>query len=272
MSVIYIDSYRFASAAAPLLLDTYSGAAAAYSLRKLRTGVTNVVRVRRSSDNTEQDFTATQVTDGTLTTFCGAGDGFVRTWYDQSGSGNHAQQTTNTSQPKIVDQGGLILVNSRPSVLFDGSNDSLAFSTITTSVYSTHAVIRKGSTSSNFPTVGIATGNGQSVGVWSDGKLYENNGTAYVYTSYTNNTNQNLFSVIKNGNNLSDFAGWQNGTQLGSYSGTPFGSIAFSGLGVRTADNRHALGELQEIVFYLVDQTTNRAAIEANINAHYTIF
>jgi hypothetical protein len=40
----------------PLLLDTYSGAAAAYSLRKLRTTYTgNAITVRRSSDNTSTD-------------------------------------------------------------------------------------------------------------------------------------------------------------------------------------------------------------------------
>jgi len=40
----------------PLLLDTYSGAAAAYSLRKLRTVYAgSAIRVRRSSDNTETD-------------------------------------------------------------------------------------------------------------------------------------------------------------------------------------------------------------------------
>ena len=67
------------------LLDTYS-AAAAYSLRQLKTGVTNVVRVRRS-DNAESDFTADEITDGTLTTWTGANDGFVTTLYEQSGSG-----------------------------------------------------------------------------------------------------------------------------------------------------------------------------------------
>ena len=33
------------------LLDIYPGAAAAYSLRQIRTGVTNVVRVRRDNDD-----------------------------------------------------------------------------------------------------------------------------------------------------------------------------------------------------------------------------
>ncbi len=35
------------------LLDIYGGASAAYSLRRLSKDATNVVRVRRSSDNTE---------------------------------------------------------------------------------------------------------------------------------------------------------------------------------------------------------------------------
>ena len=82
------------------LLDQFPGAAVAYSLRNLvGTSNPNVVRVRRSSDNTEQDFTAAQVINGTLTTFCGAGNGFVRTWYDQSGNGYHAQQATTANQP-----------------------------------------------------------------------------------------------------------------------------------------------------------------------------
>lgn len=66
------------------LLDTYTGASAAYSLRKLSSSTTNVVRVRRSSNDDEQDFTASEVSGGALATFVGAGnDGFVTTWYDQ---------------------------------------------------------------------------------------------------------------------------------------------------------------------------------------------
>jgi len=91
-----------------LLLDMYGGAAIAYSLRELRTGVTNVVRVRRSSDSSEQDFTASEVTDGTLTTFTGAGDGFVVTWYDQSGNANNATQSTANLQPQIVSSGSVV--------------------------------------------------------------------------------------------------------------------------------------------------------------------
>ena len=51
-----------------LLLDEYSGAAAAYSLRYLTTNyVGPVVRVRRDVDNAEEDFNVSELTDGTLT-------------------------------------------------------------------------------------------------------------------------------------------------------------------------------------------------------------
>lgn len=100
-----------------LLLDQYPNAAAAYSLRNL-TILSNapVVRVRRSSDNTEQDFTAAQVADETLTTFCGAGNGFVRTWYDQSGNSRHLEQSTNANQLRIVNAGALETSGGKPAI------------------------------------------------------------------------------------------------------------------------------------------------------------
>ena len=108
---IYVKS-RFI----PLLLDLYAGAGVAYSLRKLKSTTTNVVRVRRSSDNLEQDFTPTQITDGTLTTFCGVGNGFVTTIYDQVGS-NNMIQTLATRQGILVSNGVLNTLNGKPIIL-----------------------------------------------------------------------------------------------------------------------------------------------------------
>jgi SPP1 family predicted phage head-tail adaptor len=93
------------NAAASLLLDLYPNASAAYSLRKLRTAYSgSAVRVRRSSDNTEQDigFVSGQLDTTSLLAFCGAGNGFVTTWYDQSGNARDARQTTQATQPQIV--------------------------------------------------------------------------------------------------------------------------------------------------------------------------
>ena len=49
------------------LLEQFSGAVAAYSLYDLSLDTTNIVRLRRSSDNAESDFTAAEVSDGTMT-------------------------------------------------------------------------------------------------------------------------------------------------------------------------------------------------------------
>src|SRR5210317_1337729 len=89
---------------ANLLLDTYTGASAAYSLRKLRSGYTgDAIEVRRASDNTTQDigFVDGELDTTSLASFCSGTDGFVTTWYDQSGNGNDATQTTASNQPKI---------------------------------------------------------------------------------------------------------------------------------------------------------------------------
>jgi len=108
----------------PGLLDLVPGAAAAYSLRSLSNSYADpVVTVRRSSDDDEASFTASEVANGTLSAFCGAGDGFVTQWYDQSGNANHASQTTPGYQPKIVSSGVVILEEGKPAIEFDGTDD-----------------------------------------------------------------------------------------------------------------------------------------------------
>ena len=110
------------------LLDDFGGAAAAYSLRALsRNWVAgDVVKVRRSSFGggpAELDFTASDYLNGVLlawvTEFSGIADGFVSTWYDQSGEGNNATQATTTAQPKIVSAGSLVV----GGLDFDGTDD-----------------------------------------------------------------------------------------------------------------------------------------------------
>ncbi len=109
---------------ASYLLDTYGGAAAAYSLRKLSSTYSgNAIRVRRSSDNAEQNigFNADgSLNTSALTTFVGAGNGFVTTWYDQSGSGRNMTQTTANLQPTIVSAGSILLQSGKPKISLSG--------------------------------------------------------------------------------------------------------------------------------------------------------
>lgn len=58
----------------PLLLDLFPNASVGYSLRKLRTGATNSIRVRRNVDNTEQDigFIGNNLDTNSMLNFVGA--------------------------------------------------------------------------------------------------------------------------------------------------------------------------------------------------------
>ena len=117
-----IAAVRYTAPVLPTgLLADYPGASAAYSLRNLIDTTTNVVRVRRSSDNLERDFTAAEITDGTLTTFTGANDGFVTTWYDQSGSGLDVSNPTAITQPSIVVSGVLNTLGGKPTINVNGN-------------------------------------------------------------------------------------------------------------------------------------------------------
>ena len=88
-----------------------NNASLAYSLRDIGAKGGAVVRVRRDTgggagDDDEQDFTALEVSNGTLEAFVGAGnDGFVRTWYSQTLGGVDAFNVNANSQPKLVDNG-----------------------------------------------------------------------------------------------------------------------------------------------------------------------
>jgi len=125
-----------------LLLDTYPNAHRAYSVRKLRTDYTGfAMKVREGSG---MDYTAdvsfnddgvvaadspvTNLSGGsgaTLGAFISSSDGFVTVWYDQSGEGSNAVQSTASKQPKIYSSGSLETSGSASvaSLKFDGSND-----------------------------------------------------------------------------------------------------------------------------------------------------
>jgi hypothetical protein len=137
------------------LLDTFTGAAAAFSRYKLRKDYTGAaVRVRESGGNTEADigFLADGTPDNaSLLAFCGANDGFVTVWYDQSGNGKNAVNATSTEQPKIVSSGALVTSNGFDVIQYDGTNDNLTITSLT----ATGTMLMAGSEGSGFYEVDI---------------------------------------------------------------------------------------------------------------------
>jgi hypothetical protein len=243
----------------PYLLDDYSGASVAYSLRKLSSSTTNVVRVRRSSDNTEQNFTANQITDGTLTTFTGANDGFVTIWYDQSSNNNNAVQITAINQPILVSSGIIELVNNKPCLELDDAVEK-------------HFIISNSLTGSE--TIFLVN------------KKINENGNKYIYDSNIaddpNGTNRNYAITtgvnfqIQNEKNIyfngllvtsADLSA-QNLLMINLNSNSNEIGTLFSRFNIR----ENYPGRMQEIIIYPTDQTGNRTGIETNINNNYNIY
>jgi hypothetical protein len=100
-----------------------TGLESAWSVgRRLRTDYTsNIIRVRRSSDNTESDFgylANGAVDTAAVAAFCGAGDGFLTTIYDQSGNGRNFTQTTTSVQPIVCESGTAVTLGGRLAAKF----------------------------------------------------------------------------------------------------------------------------------------------------------
>jgi len=107
-------------------LDVFTGSVGSFSLQKIREAYSgSSVRVRRSSDNSEQDIgfsTSGQFDEQSLNSFCSGTNGFVTTWYDQSEYPNNATMGTALNQPKIYDSvSGIYYENTRPTIFFNNN-------------------------------------------------------------------------------------------------------------------------------------------------------
>jgi len=269
------------------LLDTYTGAAAAYSLRKLRTAYSgSAIRVRRTSDNTEQDIGFNvfgELDTVSLASFCSGTDGFVKVFYDQSGNANDATQTATGSQPKIYDSTtGVVTENGKPAVEFDGSSDTFAttyqpqLGTASTADLFTFAVSSQAS--SHTGTIWRASdGNSRVVfNRWqasSFQSLYRDNNNINVNaasSALSLNQQYLLAGTLVNGTVTNYVDGTTSGTSSGSFTGNIDLAAPFY-IGSSGGSTERLNGNLQELVFYSSDQSTNRTNIESNIATFYGI-
>lgn len=288
--------------------DISSGIAVCYSLRKVvPTYSGNCVKVRRDSDNTTQDIG--WVTDiygnsildtYSLLTFVGSGNGYIHTWYDQSGSSIDVIQIENVSyQPQIVSSGSLILLNNKPSIYFDGINDGLKtqitypISTVLGSNYENSTIVvqnNEGNGTETSTTVCIVYNNAERYNMHLSfgGIVYYDAGTDYTRRITVNVSdinalptswylNQKMIFCYSNGLSgyirVNGFCGFTK-----SISGLPnlaHGNYLCVGywLEVGSPIRRYFhKGKIQEIIIYKNDISSDKYGIEGNVRYFYSIY
>jgi len=286
------------------LLDTYSGAAVAYSLRQLSSSYSgSAIRVRRSSDNTEQDigFTSNELDVTALASFCSGTNGFVTTWYDQSGNGRNATQTTAANQPQIVSSGSVILENGKPTISWT-TNSRMGNSSFNPSsssgfsafnVYSTNLAAAADTNTMFLYSFGqelpnnnyfvkasmtsILSGEfvsfnrniGATLGRLGSSTYRRSANTQvlesefYLSTGFTFYQNNSPQTMDLSANGATTTANW-----------SPSIYTLTAGLFINSwVDNLGSVNcKMQEMIFYDNSQSSNRTGIETNINSFYSIY
>ena len=250
------------------LLNTYSGAAIAYSLRQLdSTYAGSAIRVRRSSDNTEQDigFANNVIDTVSLLTFVGSGDGFVDTWYDQSGNANNMTQATASKQLRIVLSGVVSLLNGNPVMESVNNTNYLSTSNyipsgsqqvvgvLSAPSYFGAKNIMIGSTSGGHYTYAAEVGStatGISVGVTFSTETV--NDSAFTYTDRNDVHTQLATQSILSSNAVFSYA------------------TSILGLGYKSGDGGFGAYNLQEFIIF--DNQTDQSAKVTAINNHYSVY
>jgi len=250
------------------LLDDYPTAKIAYSFRKLRSAYSgNCIEVRRSSDNTTSNigFVNNVLDEAALLSFVGAGDGFVKTWYDQSGNANNLTAASDAAQPRIVTSGvvekqnGKTAIYSTTAMTMSCSNFSQTYdsaftvckiTSTTTTIIPFTTALNTGGAYYGLCTSGSVDGSFSS---FVNPAVYKNGGaTALVNTRgvfYTNFITNNIFLISQFSPSV--LTSFNRGTQYFVLKSSNF---------------------IQEHITYISNQTSNKSGIESSINAFYGIY
>jgi hypothetical protein len=269
------------------LLDNYSGAAAAYSLRKLDKDYTgSAIRVRRSNDNSEQDIGFTSSGDldtASLKTFTGANSGFVVTWYNQADSAGvfgirNATQATAANQPRIVNAGTVERLNNKVVLKFLSiSSIRINYFDISQSWY-VFSAVKPSTVSTQQELLGQTSGGGNIgriyLGFGRSSRQYLTWYNSYILNSTnTLTTNQQLLTYFKTGTTSNwSYGYFTNGTANGSFTNINNSPSVNTNINIGSTFFSTTIIDLSEIIIYTSNESSNRTGIETNINSYYGIY
>ena len=214
-------------------------------------------------------------------------DGFVETWYDQSGNGRDATQATAGSQPKIVDEGSLVTSSGLASIEFDGTDDTLIADSVasvfsgTDKIWSHFSVTEFNNVDNS--SIPVTLGNSSTTvpiiysGIFDTRKYRlfirdDVNNAAILESEALSSNTPYLNHGTTNGAAQAQFVN-SNAAGTGS---TNTGAMTFNrftlGAFRRISTTDFMNGSISEFIVYNSDQSANRVALETNINSQYSIF
>ena len=278
VELLAVDAFRSSQEVTPpvatLFLDQYGeDCQAAYSVRKLRTAYAgSAFRVRRDSDDTEQDIgfdTDGNLDESALSTFVGANNGFIVTWYDQTTNGNNATNASSNRQMRVVTSGTVEKIGTK--VAPDAVNSRTYYETSSiisvTPPQTTVAVIKPDATSGNFPFIGENQSGTYKFGGHND-RLFLHGGSQ-ISTSDGAIAQAHMIAVgLCNGASSEIRA---NGSQeaTGNTSGSAYSINAVFGPFNSSSNMK---GPMQEILIYTADKTSDIDDMESNINTYFSVY
>lgn len=270
-----INPYLYASAFSGLL-DTYGSATVAYSLRRLSSSYSgSLIRVREDSGNTETDIGYDSNGDldtAAIASHCGANNGFVVTWYDQSGNSNDATQSVAGEQPQIYNGSTTITDpnNGNVAMDFDGTADTLDLgSAINTTQLFFHIFVFNRA-SAAIRSIGLADNSSQPNAYhWaSNDGIYTGMGVSSVLHDATQ-TGTGDFIATSLRDSSDNVKIWRNGSAdtTKTYADN---STSLSTIGRRAAQYHD--GHMQELIYWNSDQESNQSGIETDLNTYWGVF
>tara|TARA_R110002167_G_scaffold249109_1_gene455215 strand:- start:306 stop:1226 length:921 start_codon:yes stop_codon:yes gene_type:complete len=279
-SIISIDK---PATGGSLLLDTYTGAAAGHSLRRLSSTYTgSAIKVQDNVGGSTLDVgfdSNGELDTSAIAAYGGSNDVFVETWYDQSGNGDNAVQATSANRPKIYDgaTGAVTLENGKPAISFDGTNDYflISYPNLDQGDITISTVCATNNISSAAMQFVLGGTNTNRIWHYSPGanndRFYYGSRSPIVYT--TNDTNQNLFSVTA-GTTSNGFRVFKNTVEFPISLALTTGSLDTTQMRIGAYINNGITweGTMQEFIVYPIDETNNLTGIETNINDFYVIY
>ena len=256
------------------LLDLYPNAAAAYSVRLLKSDYTGaLVRIRKdTAGQPEKDFypdsnneLSLNSSDGgtTLGSWIGSNNGYIVSFYDQSGNNLDLTQSSASAQPQILSSGALITDNGKVSAQLTGNEEFIKAISWNANLYAQFSVMSNSSSGSL-----ITLDNGS---IW-----LRDNGSA-MFAQYSGNffnatlttTQQAIYQGYDGSNHLYNR---NNGVENLSAATTAQGTVTELSMFARRSGVNRVSGKFQEAIFYLSDQSSNISGIQTNQNDFYSIY